>query len=129
MGPVELLRNKRQVLVRDDEALLLLTIGQGVTRPHSLRDKAELPERSFWRAYSAITRAGWIEVVKSRPSGPGVGRGLVSICKLTGEGERIVRVLLGASAPNTAREAIRPVSRGQARSVASIQTTFLELMS
>ena len=98
MGPVELLRNKRSALIRDDEAILLLLLGQGEMRPHELREAAEMPERSFWRSLAACHRQYWVISVKTRPEGKKAGRGLKSIARLTPKGSAIVRKLLGEEA-------------------------------
>lgn len=95
MGPVELLRNKRNALVRDDEAILLLMLGQGEKRPHELRVDSGMPERSFWRCLSACRRQAWISSEKSRPTGEKVGRGWKSIVRLTPKGVGLVRKILG----------------------------------
>lgn len=123
MGPVDLLRNKRKALVRDDEAILLLALGSGPKRPHELFAHCQFPDRSFWRCLNRCHKYGWVESSKSHPTGKGVGPGLKSVVKITGEGERIIRCLCGAAAPNTAREVVR---RAQPMPIkgAELQTAF-----
>ncbi|QJE99105.1 hypothetical protein [Luteolibacter luteus] len=96
MGPVELLRNKRSALVSDDEAILLLTLGQGERRPHELRTESALPERTFWRCLSACHRHAWVTSEKCRPLGKQAGRGFKTIVRLSPEGARVVGKILGA---------------------------------
>lgn len=97
MSPAQLLRNKRNALLRDDEAILLLLIGKAERRPHELRKESEIPDRTFWRAYDAIHKQGWIQLVKTRPAGG--TRGKRSVCKLTDEGALKVAILMGVKPP------------------------------
>lgn len=97
MGPVELLRNKRSALIRDDEAILLFLLGRGEKRPRDLRDASQMPERTFWRSLSTCHRQRWVASEKSRPIGKAVGRGLKTLVRLTPEGASIVRRMLGGA--------------------------------
>jgi len=94
MGPVELLRNKRRLLVKDDEAILLLSLAKGPLRPGQILACAGMPERSFWRAFKTAGRQGWVACERLRTSGKGAGPGRMTLCRLTAEGERMVRALL-----------------------------------
>jgi hypothetical protein len=95
MGPVELLRNKRSALVSDDEAILLLMLGQGEKRPHELREESRMPERSFWRCLAHCHRQAWVNSEKSRPLGKNAGRGFKTIVRLTPQGVAVVQKILG----------------------------------
>lgn len=119
MGPVELLMRKRQSLVTDDEAVVLILMGKGINRPERLLEASQLPTRTFWRVYSRMQKLGWITVETSRPTGKGVGQGKKSALSLTGEGERIIRALLGAGPSNPSREIPRPVPTRQDRNQSS----------
>ena len=100
MGPVELLRNKRSALVSDDEAILLLMLGQGEKRPHELREESQLPERSFWRCLANCHRQTWVTSEKSRPQGKNTGRGWKTLVRLSPEGVTVVRKILGNGGGN-----------------------------
>ena len=96
---VEILRNKRKALLRDDEVILLLVLARRPMRARDLREGSRLPERTFWRGFEAMQRQGWAEVVAAGRGVKGEGRGKCSVCRLTLKGEAEVRRLFGGVGP------------------------------
>jgi hypothetical protein len=92
---IEFLKQKKRTHLSDDEAIVLLLIGQhsGSCRPRSLLESSGLPERSFWRAFATLGRQGWIDVTRAPSAGQGKGPGKFSACIITPHGLELCEIL------------------------------------
>jgi DNA-binding MarR family transcriptional regulator len=109
MTPLGLLSAIRKAHLHDDEARVLLAIGNGLRRYSDIRDNIGMKDAQLRKMARALVARGLIEVEHS-PLGV-VGRGKCSVYTLTGDGIGKLREILSEGTEGFAK---RPLPVGVA---------------